>query len=780
MMKPFEPTDQQRTVIESQHPHLMITASAGSGKTGVLVEKFLRLVREGRQPDEILTITFTRKAAAEMKRRIVSRLLESGNSHAAQIAETGPIQTLHGFCERVLRENSVAAGLDPEFEILDGGESRRMLARAVAEALSVGFEDPDDEPVIELIRTLAGRSGGRRGALDSPHQVLIRSVETIVDKFRGSRIGVEELEQMGTSPKALAASWVAAAGSVLPPEVAALWAEPGTTVNQLASACKQAGIQRPNWLMPLDDSVDVAAEHTCALLQLAARTWRRLERDMIRSHRLDFVLLERLAVDLVTSSAEVKLRLAQQYPVVFVDEAQDLNPMQYRLLGSLEGAARMLVGDEQQSIYAFRLADVELFRNHPAETGVAPLALTRNFRSDTGILAFVDTLFGTMWPSYKPMADTDNVHVLAGAPRPSFDGVELWPMEHRDTIGVAMRVRSLVQDVVREGGRAGDICVLVRQSQFGIDLLRRLQRMGVLARLAGGTERYFTRMEVRDVANMLRALVDPGDDFSLLASLRSPFVDLSLDGIVMLAANREAGPNVYHRLRLVPLGVADQAKIEAFGAWFDPLSRSADRMCAADVIAELFAVTPYLERLARRANGPQLLANSRKLLSLAAGRPEEGPVEFAERVRETQGLGHKEGEAPIDDEGADSVQIMTIHKAKGLEFPVVVIPETHGRTAKRFNRDVRVDARVPMVTTAFAGSRSPISLFMEERESLRDLEEEWRVLYVALTRAEHRLCVVIDPRNRPDTFAGAIAKAIGFKADAPPPGVRLREECSPE
>lgn len=501
---------------------------------------------------------------------------------------------------------------------------------------------------------------------------------------------------------------------------------------------------------------------------------------MIRSYRLDFVLLERLAVDLVTNSDEVKQRLARQYPVVFVDEAQDLNPMQYRLLGCLEEATRMLVGDEQQSIYAFRLADVELFRNHPAETGVAPLALTRNFRSDPGILAFVDTMFSTIWATYKPMADTGNVHFLAGVPRPSFEGVELWPMEQKDTIGVALRVRSLVEDVVREGGRAGDICVLVRQSQYGIDLLRRLQRMGVLARLAGGTERYFTRMEVRDVANMLRALVDPGDDFSLLAALRSPFVDLSLDGIVMLSSDRDAGPNVYHRLRHVPLGETDQAKLEAFATWFDPLSRSADRMCAADVIAELFAVTPYLERLARRVNGPQLLANSRKLLSLAAGRPEEGPVEFAERVRETQGLGHKEGEAPIDDDGADSVQIMTIHKAKGLEFPIVVVPETHARTTKRFNRDVRVDARIPMVTTAFAGGKSPISVFMEERETQRDLEEEWRVLYVALTRAERRLCVVIDPRNRPDTFAGAIAKAVGFNADTPPPGVRLREEGSLE
>jgi len=780
MTKPFDPTDQQREVIESDHPHLLITAAAGSGKTGVLVEKFLRLVRQGRQPDEILTITFTRKAAAEMKRRIVARLLEDGNAHAAQIAETGPIQTLHGFCERLLRENSVAAGLDPEFEILDGAESRRLLARSVAEALTVGFEDPDDEPVIELVRTLAGRGGGRRGALDSPHQVLIRSVEMIVDKFRGSRIDVDELDRMGANPEGLAASWVAAASCTLPQEVAELWSQPGTTVGLLAAACKQAGIQRPNWLMPLDDGVEVAARHTCALLQLAARTWRRLERDMIRSHRLDFVLLERLAVDLVSNVDQVRERLAQQYPVVFVDEAQDLNPMQYRLLGCLEGASRMLVGDEQQSIYAFRLADVELFRNHPAETGVAPLSLTLNFRSDPGILAFVDTLFGTIWPSYRPMAAEGNVIDLAGAPVPSFEGVELWPMEQRDTIGVAMRVRGLVEDVVREGGRPGDICVLVRQSQFGIDLLRRLQRMGVLARLAGGTERYFTRMEVRDVANMLRALVDPGDDFSLLASLRSPFVDLSLDGIVLLSADREAGPNVYHRLRNVPLSEADQAKIEGFTTWFDPLSRSADRMGAAEVIAELFAITPYLERLARRVNGPQLLANSRKLLALAAGRPEEGPVEFAERVRETQGLGHKEGEAPIDDEGADSVQIMTIHKAKGLEFPVVVVPETHARTTKRFSRDVRVDARIPMVTTAFTGGKSPISLFIEEREAMRDMEEEWRVLYVALTRAERRLCVVIDPRNRPDTFAGAIGKAVGFKPDSPPLGVRIREEGSAE
>ena len=773
------PTDEQRRVIESDDPHLVVAAAAGSGKTRVLVERFLRLVSQGYRPDQILTITYTRKAAAEMKRRIVDELKKAGNAEAAQIAETGPIQTVHGFCERTLRENAIAAKLDPDFEIIEQGDQSALVSRSITESLALPFaEDEEDSFATELVEALAGRRGGAKAGQeqDSPHQVLIDSVSRVISKFRGTSMTVSDLERMAESPEALLATWREQVLDSLPESVREALVPEGTLDEQLAGAYKAAKVAKPRWVRPQEEPDTVAARHTVALLHLAAAAWRKIEADMTRRAKLDFILLERLAVDLVVQNPSVRARLAKQYPIVFVDEAQDLNPMQYQLLDALTCGHRMLVGDAQQSIYGFRLADVDLFRNHPVRAEIVPLPLSKNFRSEPGILAFVDAMFKQVWGErYRPMGEDGNVIYLDSAPKPAFDGVELWPLEQRDTSAVAR----MVADLVAEQKQARDVCILVRRSSYGADLLRRLERIGVKAQLVGGTERYFTRMEVRDVANALRALVNPHDDFSLLATLRSPFAGVSLDAITMLAAGEDKKQSVYSQLSdgggVTAIPEDDLRIIAEFRAWFDPMSRYADRLAAWEAIGELYATSPFLEALARRSNHAQLLANVRKLLALATAQPEMGPAEFAERVRETQRLGHREGEAPVDDEGVDAVTIMTIHKAKGLEFPVVVVPETHDQIARPPWGWVMADARMPMVATRFPGGGNIYAEFLSFAEGARGSEEEWRVLYVALTRAKSRLCVVIDPRKRTDSYAGLMAKHLGFSAESHPLGVRVRE-----
>lgn len=774
-----EPTPEQRLVIGSEDEHLFVAAAAGSGKTRVLVERYLRLVQSGLRPDQILTITYTRKAAAEMKRRIVGRLRNEGRDEDAQVAETGPIQTVHSFCERTLRENSVAAGLDPEFQIVDPNETASIIAGAIADALTLGFDDEAEDPlVIGLVEALAGkRASFRTGQeMDSPHEVLLRSVHEVIEKIRGTRWRVEDLEAMASDTVALYGRWLAQLMSDLPPVVKEHMPPDGKLVERLEKGFKAAKVARPNWVKQFDEDEMEAARHTVALLRLAARAWRKLESEMQRRNKLDFTLLERLAVNLVANDPEVGARLSKQYPAIFVDEAQDLNPMQYRLLTALASGRRMLVGDAQQSIYGFRLADVDLFRNHPIEAKIKPLPLSRNFRSLPGILSFVDSVFAQVWgEGYRAMSVVSGTLDLDVTPIQIFDGIELWPQDQRDTAEVARHIQSLVQELEVQGRPAKDICVLVRKSTYAVDLLRRLERLGVRARISGGTERYYTRMEVRDVANALRALTNPHDDFSLLATLRSPFVGLSFDAIALLA-HKESG-SVYRRIEggEVALPEADAEALAHFLKWFKPLAAYADRLSAWEAIAELYAASPYLETLARRSNYAQLLANARKLLALATASPEVGPAEFAENVRETQRLRHREGEAPVDDEDADGVLIMTIHKAKGLEFPVVVVPETHLPTARKARGWLAVDARIPMVVTRFPGGGSLFFEYLAARDAARDADEEWRVLYVALTRAQTQLCVVIDPRKRGETFAGLIAKHIGFQPDRPPIGAFVRE-----
>ncbi|HZH97592.1 MAG TPA: 3'-5' exonuclease, partial [Fimbriimonadaceae bacterium] len=153
-------------------------------------------------------------------------------------------------------------------------------------------------------------------------------------------------------------------------------------------------------------------------------------------------------------------------------------------------------------------------------------------------------------------------------------------------------------------------------------------------------------------------------------------------------------------------------------------------------------------------------------LTLAAEEPELGPHEFAERIREIQRIRHKEGDAPADDDDREAVTIMTVHKSKGLEFPIVVVPEMHWSPG-RPSGDVEVDPALPMLTTKFGKGCSMFHEWLAHRRQQRELDEEWRVLYVALTRAKHRLCLVLNPGAHGDRFSEKIPKLLGYKEEAP-------------
>ncbi|MCB8932438.1 MAG: UvrD-helicase domain-containing protein [Chthonomonadaceae bacterium] len=756
----IELSAEQRAVVEAVEGELVVLAAAGAGKTRVLVERYLRIVREGTPPDAILTITFTRKAAAEMKRRIVDALREEGRAEDAQTAETGPIQTIHAFCQRLLRENALEAGVDPDVEILADAQASRLLEDAIESTLA---HPPEGDEVDALIATLAGRRS--RWEARSAHAGLKSAVRRVLDTLRGSGLSPDEIERSHASADAVEAAFSGAFLAQLDPRVRSAYSgdEAALDFDALARAYKECRIRAPRWLRQRGGDARAAAANASGLVRIACAAWRIAEEAMAARQAFDFCSLEARAVALLADSPATRERLRTQYRAVLVDEAQDVNPVQYRLLDAL-GIDPMLVGDPQQSIYGFRLADVRLFRERALASD--PRLLRRNYRSDPGILAFVDRLFGGLWgETYRPMRDEAPLDLASDTPPPSCEGVEIWLQRQKDSASVARGVSELV----RRGTRPKDVAVLVRSARFGIDLVERLAVEGVPARMVGGSERFFTRLEVRDVANMLRALTDPRDDFALLAALGSPMVGLSLDSIVCLA-----GESLGERLAAFsPPLEEDRALLERFLAWFESLRAYADRLGAWEVIAEVFAKSPYLEALAVRPDADQRLANVRKLLRLAVEEPELGPSEFAERIRGIQALQHKEGDAPAMNEDVDAVTVMTVHKAKGLEFPVVIVPDTHTKIARRPN-PVVADPWLGLVAASYGGHPGWGHLWLSERLAEREREEELRVLYVALTRARHRLIVCAHPQ----ATGGSLAELIGKQAargDRLPPGLETVE-----
>lgn len=756
-MTSFTPTLEQQAVIEATDARFVVTAAAGAGKTGTLVDRYVRLVELGLRPDQLLTITFTRKAAAEMKERIVEKLLKRGLTDEAQIAETGPIQTIHSFCERLLRENSVLAGLDPGFEVLSESQTTHLIESCVRRAIAEPITESDFSE--QLIALLAGSSV--RDSI-STHGLLESAVRMTLGQLRQSGFDFDQIQSMYANPASILFHWERALVDSLPAEVAEAFRQAPNDKSfpeRLRDAYKQVAVRVPKWLAAKSDAkYDAeAANHVCGLMEIALAAWAAVERDMELRQTLDFTALERRAVRLLKDSPEAVSRLRAQYKVVMVDEAQDVNPIQYQLLASLCAEQEMLVGDSQQSIYGFRQADVELFRTRASEGSAR--RLSRNHRSGPGILAFVDSYFGSLWgEQYVAMSTPEPVDFDSN--NSTWDGVEFWLQKERDEFGIAKYVR----DLADEGLNLGKVCILVRGLPYGINLQKALSDSGVQSRISGGSERFYTRLEIRDVANTLLALTDPHNDYALLASLRSPFCGLSIDTIAKLALNK---PVIDALAGVEPPVPEDAAKIAGFIDWFLPLSRYADRLPAWEVIAELYAVSGYLEALARKQRSDQLLANARKLLTLATKEPEQGPAEYAERIREIQQFKHKEGDAPAEDEDQGIVTIMTIHKAKGLEFEIVIVPDTHGLPEKG-SREVEIDPRLGTVVTKFGKGASLFHSWTAERRKEREAEEEQRVLYVALTRAKQRLCIAAHPRTKAaNCVARKIALHAGLERSAP-------------
>lgn len=776
-MSSFQATAEQASIIETDEPRFIVRAAAGSGKTFVLVQRYLRhLLVEGCDPRSILAFTFTAKAAAEMRQRVVRELREREEPELAQAVETGPISTIHAFCERLLRENALEAGLDPDFEIAGEADAAELQRTAVREVLTSTDGAVSDE-ALSLIGELTGRMEyGSTG----PYDYLEAAVFQVLDAFRSAGLNPSDLEVADGDSTILIRTWHEHIVRTLAPKSAEnlkpMIGSPGfyAAAGELSRSAE--GFQRPAWLK---DGIPTAeprgAQHAAALGELASAAWQRLETRMFEQRHLDFAALERRAVRLLAQSEPTLLRIRATYRHVLVDEAQDLNPTQHRLIEKIDPASLMMVGDGQQSIYGFRQADLSTFERKADE--LRSWDLSKNHRSTDSILRFVDTVAASLWPSaYKPML-TAAPFDLDAPSQPvdaDFEGVELWLSAKNSAERNSARwIASMVKD---EGESPGNIGVLARSWKCGAIIVRELLREGVPARLSGGLSRFYTRLEIRDLANVLRVLADPSDNFSMLAVLHSPLAGLSLDSIAVLAGHEKVFDVLSTFQPPVP---QDELKLAAFLRWFGALAANSGRLSAWETLSELFATSGYLEALASRPRSAETLANVRKLLLLATERSDLGPAEFAERIGDIESLKHREAEASTVDDHAEAVTVLTMHSAKGLEFDVVVLPETHSANVAKMRR-IEIDPRLAAFSPHFDGDPSPFHVFLGKLRQSREREDAARLLYVALTRAKRRLAVITHAQAGNDTFAGMIAHAVGLSARSTPVGYRIRDEAAKE
>jgi ATP-dependent helicase/nuclease subunit A len=704
-------TAEQQEAVRRRAEPILLSAAAGSGKTSVLVERFVQAVcDDGLAPASVLAITFTERAAGELRSRVRARLLELGKREAARDTETAFIGTFHGFCARLLRAHPLPAGLDPEFEILDAGQSARLRERA--------FED-------SLVEFLAG---GDPDAVDLLAAYGVDIVRQMIEQVHG------ELRSRGERRPRLPTP---AAGP-----------EAGHTEREALVA---VGL--------LDRLLGLFGE--------------RYERHKEQRNGLDFDDLELIAGELLARNQGLRDSWADRFELLMVDEFQDTNPRQMAILALLERENLFTVGDELQSIYGFRHADVSLFRERRATLEIAggALALTGNFRSHGDVLEVVNTAFAERFERFEGLvrgrAEAENGQSAERAGEPL---VELmltsksgWDENERVADAIAdglpdaarwrqAEARLLAQriaELVEEGHASpGEIVVLLRASGEIEVFERALQLRGLRTLATVGT--FWGRQQIGDLHSYLRALANPRDEEALYSTLASPLVDCSRDGLAVLAiASREQRRGVWETALA---GVAadrlrerDRRLLEEFCPWFEHERAEAARLGISQMLERAIARSGYEAHVLGLDWPERRLANVRKLLRLARsyeaqeGRDLRGFVDHVERLKAADAI---EPEAPVEGVEPDTVRLMTIHAAKGLEFPVVCVADLGRKPPSRSSNLLAEGGRVGLRLRRPGEGEGEKTLDFEQLRAerwAREREEEDRVLYVAMTRARERL-----------------------------------------
>jgi len=716
-------TPSQRRAIEVWDAgDVCVTAGPGSGKTTVLVERIRRLVevREVR-PERIAAITFTRKAATSMQARLLKGV---SDPKLRQRLRQVQASTIHAFCSRLLKENAVAAGLDPEFRLIEEADALRLLRSAVEQALDdVRDQDPD-------------------------------GAEAFLREFKGTR----GFDQRGD-------------GSAVHAELA-----------QLVEAARGHG--RALFAQSLDCPEQPAREWIVAAGNRAVEIYNDGKRD--RS-ALDYTDLEKQTYDLLGRDG-LELRLPFEH--LLIDENQDTNPLQMRLIRRLaersagDPALLFAVGDVNQSIYAFRNADPEGFTRFrkQVQTSGEEIELYDNFRSRPEILRAVEKLTRSVTgaENEEPPKSLEARTLQARRELPPKDepSVEVRlvfgerdVMNEREALWTARRIVELRESLrlgsERREPRWRDFAVLVRKNAQLGQFAEGLRRMGVPYHVAAGRG-FFDAQEVRDLLCLLRAFDNAADDVSLAAVVRSPLVGLSDETLLRLKQKKRR--LIYGLQNATALGADQRERLTRFLDWFETLRAERERVPADVLLHRAMAASGYQAFLWSGHAGAQHSANVEKLARMAGRAGDDGRASFRETLERLEAMrdsGGGEPEAGVPEETADGVHLLTVHTAKGLEYPVVFMPALHAKgstDADALLFDPKEGLGAAWRSVPVVGPRGGKKLEDRVDEIYERLAaplkerlkaEDDRLFYVAATRAEEHLVLsaAFPQKPRRDSWA---------------------------
>ncbi|MGE5306265.1 MAG: UvrD-helicase domain-containing protein [Alphaproteobacteria bacterium] len=859
--------------------NIIVTAGAGTGKTTLLVDRLVHLLLRNPDPlkiTDIAALTFTNKAANEMKIRLRERLqtylevdpegvaegraaakahqevrmlidryrlskddLDRRAHEALRNIERSDIGTIHSFAATLLRLYPLEAGVDPQFGEDEGPEFERAFAEQwslwLDEELTLAAGRADDwrailrklplAPVQALAQSLCSEaialardpqsSTAASESLISWLKTLAEKAATLLDRHPEDRLNeklvraalsvIREQCPYGEPPgKPNAQAQALLADKTISRGISG-WAERDVAeAQELARVAKGLGA--------------IDAGLTDLLWAVLAPFAARFREVFVREGFLSFDALLMRARDLVRDHAAVREELKRHYRAILIDEFQDTDPIQYEILlylaerpGSAAGDWRkvklapgkiFVVGDPKQSIYAFRRADIEAYlevveKIIKAQNGIE-CRLTTNFRSNAAILNLVNGVFTAVMQAREGLQPPYlAIHPAPGRLASATGGVPGVVIRKTVSAGGAIDAQTarrlegeslarwLSEELLgkaeipnAQGATATvqpkDVALLLRKLTDIHDYLEPLRRHNIRY-VVEGERHFYAAKEIIDAVNLLRAVDNPHDRVALVGVLRSPLGGLDDRQIYEL-----------HHRNLLDFRCAERVHDKDFptplAEFYRILARLHDETRMLPVgaaVTHVFSSLPIKLLAACHFHGEQAVANIEKLRQQAELLGRAGVITLKEAIRqlERRVLEIKEdGESVLAEENVDAVRIMSIHKAKGLEFPVVVLAGCHAGADGRRATDGEAlfDWSSGLTGTRVGQSWDLPGLYIAEKVRMRTEEEQKRLLYVAMTRARERLVISCAPADRrssgsflsmlDDVLGGAIESAQNSKS----------------
>ncbi len=775
--------DQERAVRSWQRGDICVVAGPGAGKTRVLVERIKWLILDRDVPPEhVLAITFTEKAAHEMRSRLVSE--GSPSPETRRRLEAASVSTIDAFCNRLLKENALEAGVDPGFEILDENEARELLRTAIEHVLDEAFVLGGD-PLRAFLDSYGG-SASRFPRADS--LTLLEDLSGLVSSIRsyGSEPFLREPEmprmELASALRALAnakkldpladlAGRLEDAPRDDPDAVPALLAEASVATARIHKRGKVKALvsEIKDRLLP-SCMAAAASEANRSPRQWLLETVRRILAEMqaakLAAGRMDFDDVLAKAADLLGSGHAPKLHFEH----ILIDEFQDTNPLQIRLVERLLDAhgpnrpVRFVVGDINQSIYGFRHADQNVFREYRARVEKNKgevIRLMENFRSRSEVLGAVHRVL----PGGPPSGvETHRLQSASIFPESREPRVEVRIVTHGDANAFDREARWLARRLHelkaglhladRRGGAVGaralqwgDVAVLARTRDRVSKLAAVLRQAGVPCEISSG-QRLFEAPECIELAAFLRVVRNPRDEISLAAVLKSPLC--GIDDADLLRLRRDHANIAEALTSPCPgrsgLGKDAEQRLQRFAKILSECRADRATLPVRFLLARAVSSCGYRSFLSRSDDGPRALANLDRLLDWIGRREEQGAAGMdavSEALDRASVTGSTATEAPHGAQDLQAVKVLTMHGAKGLEFPVVALASLQSNPSGSprgllFSEDHGIGARwrEPFDGGPCADSAYRAAAAEGKR---REREEADRLLYVAMTRAEEHL-----------------------------------------